>query len=96
MTTQRSHGGNTDLIQSIENEARRYAEMYQPGSDGRNTFLIFAEWIALQRECNKDNSPLVALLADVRAEIDLRKSPKLLARIEEALRAHSERAEDRS
>lgn len=34
------------LIQKIEAEARRYAEMYQPSSDGRNTFVIFADWVA--------------------------------------------------
>jgi hypothetical protein len=34
------------LIQKIEAEARRYAEMYQPSSDGQNTFVIFADWVA--------------------------------------------------
>jgi hypothetical protein len=33
-------------IQNIEAEARRYAEMYPQSSDGRNTFIIFADWIA--------------------------------------------------
>ena len=30
---------------TIENEARRYAEHYPPASDGRNTFILLAEWI---------------------------------------------------
>jgi len=30
----------------IEAEARRYADFYQPYSDGRNTFVIFADMIA--------------------------------------------------
>lgn len=34
------------LIQKIEAEARRYAEMYPQSSDGRNTFIIFADWVA--------------------------------------------------
>lgn len=38
--------GETGLLEKIETEARRYAEMYQPHSDGRNTFVIFADWIA--------------------------------------------------
>lgn len=29
----------------IGNEARRYASHYKPSSDGRNTFLMFAEWV---------------------------------------------------
>lgn len=34
------------LVQKIEAEARRYAEMYPQSSDGRNTFVIFADWVA--------------------------------------------------
>jgi len=34
------------MIQKIEQEARRYAEMYPQSSDGRNTFNIFADWVA--------------------------------------------------
>lgn len=34
------------LIQKIEAEARRYADMYPAASDGRNTFAIFADWVA--------------------------------------------------
>jgi hypothetical protein len=30
---------------AIAEEARRYAGFYPEGSDGRNTFIIFAEWI---------------------------------------------------
>lgn len=33
------------LLQIIEDEARRYADMYQLGSDGRNTFVMFADWV---------------------------------------------------
>lgn len=40
------HANQYPLIQNIEAEARRYAEMYQPNSDGRNTFTIFADWVA--------------------------------------------------
>ena len=35
---------------SIADEARRYASHYKPGSDGRNTFVMLAEWID-SREC---------------------------------------------
>lgn len=42
------------LIQKIEAEARRYAEMYQPHSDGRNTFVIFADWVASQSASQHD------------------------------------------
>lgn len=34
------------VMDRIEAEARRYAEMYPPYSDSRNTFVIFADWIA--------------------------------------------------
>jgi Lar family restriction alleviation protein len=34
------------LAQRIEAEARRYAEMYPQSSDGRNTFVMFADWVA--------------------------------------------------
>lgn len=37
-----------ELIQTIAAEARRYAEMYQPNSDGRNTFVMFADWVEKQ------------------------------------------------
>jgi hypothetical protein len=30
----------------LEAEARRFADMYSPASDGRNTFVIFADKIA--------------------------------------------------
>lgn len=30
---------------TLENEARRFAEMYPQSSDGRNTFVIFADKI---------------------------------------------------
>lgn len=30
---------------AIASEARRYAAMYPEASDGRNTFVLFAEWI---------------------------------------------------
>lgn len=33
------------LIFAIAQEARRYAAFYQPGSDGRNTFEMFAEFV---------------------------------------------------
>jgi Lar family restriction alleviation protein len=32
------------LLKKVEDEARRYAGLYDQGSDGRNTFTIFAEW----------------------------------------------------
>ncbi|MCK1577737.1 hypothetical protein [Bradyrhizobium sp. 174] len=34
------------LVSQIEAEARRYASMYPQSSDGRNTFVIFADWVA--------------------------------------------------
>jgi len=34
------------LVQVIEAEARRYAAMYPQASDGRNTFVLFADWVA--------------------------------------------------
>ncbi len=30
---------------AIAAEARRYAEFYPQSSDGRNTFVMFAEWV---------------------------------------------------
>lgn len=36
---------NAPLIYSIAQEARRYAAFYAPGSDGRNTFEMFAEFV---------------------------------------------------
>ena len=30
----------------IEDEARRYAGFYKPASDGRNTFVIFADMVS--------------------------------------------------
>ena len=30
---------------AIASEARRYASHYPPASDGRNTFILLAEWI---------------------------------------------------
>ncbi len=38
-----NHGYETAMEQVAE-EARRYAQMYDEGSDGRNTFTLFAEW----------------------------------------------------
>jgi hypothetical protein len=38
--------GSVGVRAKIETEARRYAEMYEPHSDGRNTFVIFADWVA--------------------------------------------------
>jgi hypothetical protein len=35
-----------DSLTKVEAEARRYAEMYPQSSDGRNTFVIFADWVA--------------------------------------------------
>ncbi len=34
------------LLGQIEAEARRYAGMYPDASDGRNTFVVFADWVA--------------------------------------------------
>jgi len=36
----------TDELDAIEAEARRYAAHYPQGSDGRNTFVMFAEFVA--------------------------------------------------
>jgi hypothetical protein len=51
------------LIEKIGNEARRYAEMYSQSSDGRNTFIIFAEWVEalapVQTPTEGDISPAV-------------------------------------
>lgn len=33
-------------LRRMEAEARRYAEMYPQSSDGRNTFVMFADWVA--------------------------------------------------
>ena len=33
-------------LEKVEAEARRYAAMYKPHSDGQNTFIIFADWVA--------------------------------------------------
>jgi hypothetical protein len=33
-------------LDHVESEARRYADMYEPHSDGRNTFVIFADMVA--------------------------------------------------
>ncbi|HXP66899.1 MAG TPA: hypothetical protein VN815_15595 [Steroidobacteraceae bacterium] len=38
--------GARSLIQIIEDRARYYAGNYQPFSDGRNTFVMFADWVA--------------------------------------------------
>ena len=35
-----------DALAYLETEARRLADCYKPGSDGRNTFVIFADKIA--------------------------------------------------
>lgn len=44
------------LIQFLEDEATRYAEMYRPNSDGRNTFVIFRDIISgeIQRLAKTD------------------------------------------
>ena len=34
------------LVQKIEAEARRYAGHYPEASDGRNTFVMFADWVS--------------------------------------------------
>jgi hypothetical protein len=50
----------TPLVQKIEAEARRYAEMYPQSSDGRNTFIIFADWVAALSDTSTDyNSEFV-------------------------------------
>jgi hypothetical protein len=36
--------------QKVSDEARRYAGHYKEASDGRNTFILFAEWA--EREGN--------------------------------------------
>lgn len=36
---------NAPLIYSIAQEARRYAAFYEPNSDGRHTFTMFAEFV---------------------------------------------------
>lgn len=36
----------TALLATIETEARRYAGFYDAGSDGRNTFVMFADFVA--------------------------------------------------
>lgn len=35
----------TALLDKIGSEARRYASHYKSSSDGRNTFILFAEWV---------------------------------------------------
>jgi len=51
-------GGVAEALREIEAEAARYAAMYPAGSDGRNTFVIFAEMV--QRK--------IAALSSARAE----------------------------
>lgn len=41
-----SAGEVATILMRIEAEARRYAGFYKPNSDGRNTFIIFADWVA--------------------------------------------------
>lgn len=36
-------------LEEIESEATRYAEMYESGTDGRNTFIIFRDMISVKR-----------------------------------------------
>lgn len=36
--------GYDEAMGQVAAEARRYASHYPDGSDGRNTFIIFAEW----------------------------------------------------
>jgi hypothetical protein len=46
MTDHSTNAAQPPLIQTIEAEARRFAGMYPQSSDGRNTFVIFADWVA--------------------------------------------------
>ena len=39
-------GGEQETLAKIEAEARRYAAMFYPYSDGRNAFIVFAAWVA--------------------------------------------------
>lgn len=34
----------------IADKAREFAEHYPQGSDGRNTFIVFAEWVEARKE----------------------------------------------
>lgn len=38
-------GVAAELVEAIAAEARRYAGFYPQGSDGQNTFVMFAEWV---------------------------------------------------
>lgn len=42
-------------LHAIEAEALRYAEMYEPHSDGRNTFTIFADTVR-RRQAEKQET----------------------------------------
>lgn len=35
-----------NLLAKIADEARRYAAMYPDATDGRNTFVMFADWVS--------------------------------------------------
>ncbi|GHH09203.1 hypothetical protein GCM10008023_05550 [Sphingomonas glacialis] len=39
-------GVDRGMVERVEAEARRYAGMYSEASDGRNTFVMFADWVA--------------------------------------------------
>ena len=43
-------GGNVwrDAMLAAKAEARRYADFYGPNTDGRNTFILFADWCDTQ------------------------------------------------
>jgi hypothetical protein len=51
-----------DRLTYLESEARRFADFYPLGSDGSNTFVIFADKIASMRErpCTAMEDALVA------------------------------------
>lgn len=48
----------TERVEHLEREARRFAGMYSQGTDGRNTFVIFADKIAAQSEVDPLSLPL--------------------------------------
>lgn len=43
---QRAERTITALLATIEGEARRYASHYAEATDGRNTFVMFADFVA--------------------------------------------------
>lgn len=46
-----------NAIQHIEDEARRYAGMYPDHSDGRNTFVIFADMVRRVAQTDEEGKP---------------------------------------